>query len=85
MFAELFCTIPALQVIVCAFRESLRMPIKRDFPSKEQRNGYRQQTPGILFPNKEQRCKHHGIIPIVDPANAAALVLHKPCLKGAEE
>ena len=37
------------------------------------------------MPDKKQGCEHHGIVPVVDPAGAAAFVLHEPALEGTEE
>ena len=34
---------------------------------------------------KEKRSKHHGVVPIIYPAGAAAFVLHEPCLERTEE
>ena len=56
-----------------------------DLPSEQKCNRQQKQAPGIAAAHEEQRREHHGVIPVVDTAGAAALVLHKPALKRAEE
>ena len=61
------------------------MPVEGDLPSGHQRDGHGQEAPRIDMLHKEERREHHGIVPVIDPAGAAALVLHEPCLEGTEE
>ena len=58
---------------------------KCDLPADEQRDGKYKEPPGIRFHHKEERCEHHRIIPVVDPAGTAAFIFQKPCLERAEE
>ena len=63
------------------FRESA----EGDFPAYKQQERKSKQTPRIQVWDEHQRREHHGIIPVVDPAVAAASVFHKPCLEGTEK
>ena len=85
MRAEFLRAVPALKVIVRVLGEPLRVPVKCDLPPDEQRKGKNEKAPCIELLDKKQRCEHHGVIPVVDPARAAALVLHEPGLERAEE
>ena len=85
MRAEFLRAVPALKIVVRVLGEPLRVPVKCDLPPDEQREGKNEEAPGIELLDKKQRCEHHGVIPVVDPARAAALVLHEPGLERAEE
>ena len=61
------------------------MLICGDLPADEQKQGTEEDAQREKIPDKNQRCKHHRIIPIVNSAACTAFVLHKPGLKGAEE
>ncbi len=78
MDTELFRAVFAAQVIVCLCRETFGMPVERDLPADHQDQGHKQQAPQIAASYKEQRREHHRIIPVVDPADAAAFVLKEP-------
>ena len=85
MAAQLFGAIRAAEVIVCGVREPFGMPVERHLPPNEQRDGQRQQAPGIGLCHEKQGREHHGVVPVVDPARRAALVFQKPALEGTEE
>ena len=61
------------------------MPVERDLPPYQKREGKNEKAPCIEPLYKEQRREHHGIVPIVDPARAAAFVLHEPGLERTEK
>ena len=61
------------------------MSVERDFPTDEQRNRKREEAPCVRFHHEKERREHHGIIPVVNPAGAAAFVFEKPRLKRAEK
>ena len=61
------------------------MLVKCDLPSYEQCDGQRKKPPGIRLHDKEERREHHRIVPVVDPACAAAFIFQEPCLERAEE
>ncbi len=56
-----------------------------DFPFCQQDKGENEQAPCIRRSDKHKRCEHHGIIPVVNAAAAAAFVLHEPRLKRTEK
>ena len=85
MDAEFFCAVGAFQISVRVFGETLRILKERDFPSDEQRYCQEQKAPCQNASDKEQRSKHHCVIPIVDSAGTAAFVLKKPGLERAEK
>ena len=55
------------------------------FPKDKQEQGNAEQTPCVEVGQKDQRGKHHGVIPVVNTAGAAAFIFHEPCLEWAEE
>jgi murein L,D-transpeptidase YcbB/YkuD len=61
------------------------MPEKSNLPSDQQYHRQSEKTDGIILFHKKQRRKHHGIIPVINPASTAALVLQKPGLKRTKE
>jgi hypothetical protein len=83
--AEIFGTVAAVQVLVGFFRKTLWMPVESDLPPDQKKDGKQQQAPCVSSPDKEQGCKHHGIVPVIDSAGAAALILQKPALERTEE
>ena len=83
--AQFFRAVFTLQIIVCVFRKTFRKTEKGDFPSEEQDDGSGKKGPRIKLSYKEEGREHHGIIPVIDSACAAALILQKPALKRAEE
>ena len=85
MAAQLFRAVFTLQVIVRVFRKTFREAEEGDFPPEEQDDGSDKKGPRIELSDKEEGREHHGIIPVIDSACAAALILQKPALKRAEE
>ena len=85
MHTELFRTVSAFQVTVGILREPLRMPVKGYLPSDQQSYRQKQKAPRIDPSYKEQWRKHHGIIPVIDPAGSAAFILHKKRLERTEK
>ena len=85
MMAKLFLAICTGEACVCFFGKAFRMAPygKLPYDKKQKRNA--EQTPRIRVRNKNERGKHHGEIPIIDPTASAAFVFHKPGLEGAEE
>ena len=75
--AELLRAVSALEIFICVFREPFRMSVKCNFPPDKQKNRQEQEAPGVLLPDKKQRSEHHRVVPVVNPAGAAAFVLHK--------
>ena len=61
------------------------MEKKCDLPAEQKSQRERQKAPCVPVQDKEERCKHHGIIPVVDPAGTAALVFQKPGLERTEK
>ena len=61
------------------------MQVKCYFPTEKQDHGHYQETPCIPPLHKKERGKHHGVVPVVDPAGAAAFILQEPGLKRAEK
>ena len=82
---QLFRTVLAAQVVVRIFGKALRVSVKGKLPSHKQRHRQEQQAPRIMSGDKKERCEHHGVIPVVDSAGAAAFILQEPALKGAEK
>ena len=85
MGTQFFRTIAALQIIIRIFRKPFRMQVKCNFPANQKCDRQHKQAPGISLSDKKQRSEHHCVIPVVDPALAAAFVFHKPRLEGAEK
>ena len=85
MAAQLFRAVFTLQVIVRVFRKTFREAEEGDFPPEEQDDGGGKKTPRIELSDKEERREHHGVIPVIDSASAAALVFQKPGLERAEK
>ena len=56
-----------------------------DLPAKKQAERHQNQAPGMGMSDEHQRGEHHGKIPVVDPTDGTAAILHKPGLKGTEE
>ena len=83
--AEFFLTVCAVQIGVRPFGKPFRMPVKGDLPAEKQDQGEGEQTPAVGSPDEEQGSEHHGIVPVVDPAGAAAFVFQEPGLEGTEE
>ena len=54
-------------------------------PLDQQRNGQCQQAPVKQRGDKQERRKHHGIVPVINAAGNTAFVLHKPCLERTEK
>ena len=85
MVAELFLAMRAGEALVGLLVEALGMQMRRDFPEEEKQKRNAKKSPREIMRNEDERREHHGIIPIIDTAAAAALILHKPGLEGAEE
>ncbi len=85
MRTELFGTIDAVQIPVGILRKPLRITVKSDLPSRQQRYGQHQKAPGIRLLHKKQWRKHHRIVPVINTARAAAFILKKPRLERAEK
>ena len=85
MGTELFGAVFAMEIGVGVFGKPFRMAEEGDFPADEQGHGEGQKAPGVAAPHEEEGREHHGIIPVIDAAGAAALVLEEPGLEGTEE
>ena len=83
--AELFRTMRAGEASIGRLGKALGMQTEGDLPHEQKQQGKPQKTPCVNARQKDERGEHHGVIPIVDAAGAAAFVLHKPSLKRAEE
>ena len=59
------------------------MACKLPSDQKCKRHGKQYMKKAGLY--KEKRCKHHGIVPIINPAGAAAFIFEKPGLEGTEK
>ena len=77
--------VAASEVSVGVFREAFGVEEEGDLPSGQQHYREGQQAPGIGLADEEERREHHGVVPVVDAAGGAALVLQEPGLEGAEE
>ena len=85
VLAKLFFTVGAAEISVGFFRESLGGTIERQFPPERQYECRAEKHPAVPSLDEEQRRKHHGIVPVVDPACGAALIMQEPALERAEE
>jgi len=83
--AELFLTLAAVQGTVGLFGKPLGVTADGDLPPDQQGQGAGQEAPGVPGGDKDQRGSHHGVVPVINAAGGAALVLHEPGLEGAEE
>ena len=59
--------------------------MQSDLPSRQQYQGHDKETPGVSIRYKHKWSEHHGIVPVVDPADAAAPVLENPGLEWTEK
>ena len=80
--AELFLALAAGKGAVSLFGEPRRMPPDGQLPPDQQSQGAGQDAPGVPGGDENQRSGHHDIVPVVDAAGGAALVLHEPGLEG---
>ena len=85
MGTELLSAVFTVKAAVCHRRKTFRMQVKGYFPAEHEDQRHNQKRPRIGFPDEKERSKDHGIVPIVDPAGAAAFVFHKPALERAEK
>ena len=83
--AELFLTVRAGEARIRFLGKALGVYSDGKLPYDEKQKRNAEQTPRIKIRNENERGKHHGEIPIVDPTASAAFVFHKPSLEGAEE
>ena len=83
--AELLGAVPTVEIAVGRLGKALGVLVEGDLPAGQQGHRQHQQAPGVGLAHEEQRREHHGVVPVVDPAGAAALVLQKPALEGTEE
>ena len=83
--AWLFLAVLARERCVGVLGESLGVELIHYLPKDEEEESETEQAPGINVRNKEEGSKHHCIIPIVDAAVCAALVLQEPVADRAEE
>ena len=56
-----------------------------DLPVNKQTKCKSQQQPCVNVFDEKKGGEHHGVVPVVYSAAAAALVLHEPGLEGTEE
>ena len=85
MHAEFFGAVGAFKISVRVLGKTLGILKKRNLPPDEKRYCQEQKAPCQNASDKEQRSKHHRIIPIVYSARAAAFVFEKPGLERAEK
>ena len=85
VMTQLLGTILAGEALIGLVRETFRMSVHGHFPLHQYNQSYQKQAPGEKPLGKYQRCKHHGKIPIVNPAGSTTTVLHEPALERAEE
>ena len=85
MSTQFFRAVFALQILIGLFGKPLGVPVECDLPPDQKCNGQSKKAPEITAPDKEQRGKHHCIVPVIDPAYGAAFVLHEPALERAEK
>lgn len=85
MSAKLFRAVFAGDEIIGIIREPLGMSPKGDLPTDQKKPRHGKQGPGVGRRNKEERCEHHGEIPVVDAAGGAAAVLEQKGLEGTEK
>ena len=83
--AKFFLAVRTGEAGVRFFRKAFRVDPYGKLPYDEKQKRNAEQTPRIEIRNKNERGKHHGEIPIIDPTASAAFVFHEPCLEGAEE
>ena len=74
-FADLIFAVFALQRVVGALPELLRVLEQRDLPAQHQHNAGKEQAPGEEVADEQHRCEHHEIAPVEDAAVHAAAVL----------
>lgn len=70
---------------VDSFRKSFGKQKYCYLPAYKKTERKDEKTEGENVVNENKRCKHHGVVPVVNPAGGATLVFHNPCLKRAEE
>ena len=85
MLAELFRAIFAGNRVVAAFNEALGVSSVAVFPLDENNERDSEQGPRERMRNKNERGKHHSVIPVIYSAGCAAFVLEYPGLEWAEE
>ena len=85
MYAEFFGAIGTFKISVSVLGKTLGILKERNLPPDEKRYCQEQKAPCQNASDKEQRSKHHCVIPIVDSAGTAAFVLKKPGLERAEK
>ena len=83
--AELLGAVPTVEIAVGRLGKALGVLVEGDLPAGQQGHRQHQQAPGVGLAHEEQRREHHGVVPVVYPAGAAAFVLEEPGLEGAEE
>ena len=71
--------------MICTLGEALRENAYQELPRDKESQGDTEQAPGERVRDEHEGGEHHCVIPIIYTAAAAALILHKPSLEGAEE
>mgnify|MGYP003440958300 CR=1 FL=1 len=85
MVAQLLLTVHTGQTLVALLIKPLGMAVIDALPNDQQHQGQPQKTPCIERGDKQQRREHHGVVPVIDAAAAAAFILHKPRLEWTEK
>ena len=85
MSAGLFLAVLARKGSVGVLCESLGVELIHNVPKNEKEKTETEKAPGVNVRNEEQGSKHHCVIPVVDTAVGAALVLQEPVTDRTEE
>ena len=85
MVAELFLAVLAGKAFVRFLREALGMQKCADLPNRQKEQSGTEKSVGKGAGDEHKRGEHHGVIPVIDAAAAAALVFHDPGLERAEK
>ncbi len=78
-------TMSALQDLIRSFPKAFRVFRIDHFPMDQNNNGHKEQAPAEEVSDKQHRCKHHKVAPVINPAVHTAFVLHDKGLKGTEQ
>ena len=85
MLTKLLFAVRTGKATVGRLAKAFRVSINRNLPANEQQQRQSQQAPRVKPGNKQERRKHHCVIPIINPAGRAAAISHHPRLERTEK
>ena len=80
----LILTIYTLQSLIRTIPKPMWILGINNFPMNQYHERYKKQAPAEEIFNKQHRCEHHKMSPVIDSAIHTASVLHNACLKRAK-